>query len=209
MKYFNLLPAYTYSNGILGRNLNWKYYFATEIDTKYLSTYRIQDGESLESICYDLYKDASIWWLIAMLNGFRDVIFEMPLNEDTIQKIAQDLSTTITLSLVDASNFTVGGFISGDGVEGNSGKATISSIIGNDVVVDMNVGGFVSGNGVDYRSTFVSEITTISSISSVLNESEYITNYDLLTDDNDDKRVIRIIKPEFIQKILKDIVRQT
>jgi len=209
MKYFNLLPLYTFEDGTIGRNLNWKYYFATDIDTSYISTYRIQEGESLESICDYLYNDASIWWLIAILNGFRDVLFDMPLSEDMVQKFAQDLSTTTTLTLSSVDDFSVNGYISGDGDNGNSGRGTIVSISGNDVVVNISVGEFVASNGVDNASTYASDKTTISSLTQVLSEASYITNYDLLTDDNDEKRVIRIIKPEFIQKILKDIVRQS
>lgn len=139
MLYFKLLPKITYDNEMYEiRNLNWKYYFPNDVSSEYLSTYRMSDGENLESVSADLYTDSSLWWLLAMLNDITDIIFDIPLDEDALQAIARDLATT----------------------------------------------------------------------GSVLDETEYLVQYDLLMDDNDEKRVIRIVKPEFIQKILTEIVRQ-
>lgn len=145
MKYFTLLPKVEYADGIKARNLNWKYYFETEIDPAYLTTYRISDGENLESICYDLYKDTTLWWLIAILNGIRDVIFGLPISEEALQRFASDLAS----------------------------------------------------------ETYDEETEETEWL------SEYTTQYDLLVDANDEKRVIRIIKPAFIQPILRQIIRQT
>lgn len=139
MKFFELLPRITYDSQYDIRNLFYKYYFPNDIDPIYLTTYRISDGESLESISHELYEDSSLWWLLAILNDIRDVIFDLPLDEDAIQEMAKDLST----------------------------------------------------------------------INLVLDLSLYSTNYDTLTDENNDKRVIRVVRPEFIQKILTEIVRQT
>lgn len=139
MKFFELLPRITYDSQYDIRNLFYKYYFQNDIDPIYLTTYRISDGESLESISHELYEDSSLWWLLAILNDIRDVIFDLPLDEDAIQEMAKDLST----------------------------------------------------------------------INLVLDLSLYSTNYDTLTDENNDKRVIRVVRPEFIQKILTEIVRQT
>lgn len=139
MKFFELLPTINYDNQYSIKNLFWKYYFPDDIDPIYLTTYRISEGQCLESISYELYEDSSLWWLLAILNDIRDVIFDMPLDEEALQDMAKDLST----------------------------------------------------------------------VDDVLDLSLYSTNYDTLTDENDDKRVIRVIKPEFIQKILTEIVRQT
>ena len=140
MKYFTLLPKITYDNDLYSiRNLSYKYYFSENIDDKYLTTYKISDNESLESICFKLYNDTSIWWLIAILNDIRDVIFDMPLNEDSLQNLCRNISV--------------------------------------DELGDLDV-------------------------------DLYATNYDLITTENDEKRTIRVVKSEFIQKILTEIIRQ-
>lgn len=138
MKYFELLPKITYGDIYSIRNLNKKYYFLNDINPEYLSTYDISDGESLESICVDQYKDPSLWWLIAILNDIEDIIFDLPLTEEILQTIARDLATT----------------------------------------------------------------------DSVLDDTLYLEKYDLLVDENDTKRTIRIFKPEFIQKVLSEISKQ-
>ena len=145
MKYFTLLPKIEYGNGIKARNLNWKYYFETEIDPSYLTTYRISDGENLESICNDLYKDTTLWWLISILNDIRDVIFDLPITEEALQRFASDLASETYDDVTEEEDWL----------------------------------------------------------------TEYATQYDLLVVQNDTKRTVRIIKPAFIQPILRQIVRQT
>ena len=145
MKYFTLLPKIEYGNGIKARNLNWKYYFETEIDPSYLTTYRIADGENLESICYELYKDTTLWWLICILNGIRDVIFDLPITEEALQRFASDLASESYDEVTEENDWL----------------------------------------------------------------TEYATQYDLLVVQNDAKRTVRVIKPTFIQPILRQIIRQT
>ena len=137
MKYFTLLPKITSGLDIY-INLNWKIKFQVEIDNSFVMTYRVQENESLESICNDFYNDSSLWWILAIINDFRDIIFEMPLNEEVIQAMAKNLST-------------------------------------------------INGN---------------------INTELYLTNYDLLSIENDAKRSIKIIKPEMLQGIVREFVKQ-
>ena len=93
MEYFNFLPKITYDNIYTIRNLFYKYYFSETIPSEYLYSYILADGESLESISFDVYNDINYWWLLAIINDIRDIIFELPLQTEVLQKIATDQST--------------------------------------------------------------------------------------------------------------------
>ena len=139
MKYFDFLPTITYDGEYTVKNLFYKYYFSEPIPNEYLYNYTLQDDETLESMSYEVYGDPVYWWLLAMINDIRDVIFEMPLNSTILQKIATDMSTT---------------------------------------------GG-------------------------VLDLIEFSTNYDDLEIENDAKRNIKILKSEYLNNVLTNIIRET
>ena len=92
MNFFKLLPQITY-DGVLIRNLFFKYYLITNIPDKYLATYNIKDGETLESIAEFIYGDTELWWVIAFINQIEDVIFDLPISQTAIQAMAKDQST--------------------------------------------------------------------------------------------------------------------
>jgi len=92
MNFFKLLPQITY-DGVLIRNLFFKYYLITDIPDKYLATYNIKDGETLESIAEFIYGDTELWWVIAFINQIEDVIFDLPISQTAIQAMAKDQST--------------------------------------------------------------------------------------------------------------------
>jgi hypothetical protein len=48
-----------------------------------------------------------------------------------------------------------------------------------------------------------------STINGILNISLYSTNYDILTDENDVKRNIKVIKPGYLGQFLTEIIRQS
>ena len=137
MKYFDLIPNVTFDDGTVAKNLNYKFKLQSLSDD-YVTTYRIKDGECLESICKDLYDDASLWWVLSTINDIRDVIFDLPITEETIQRFTKDMSTE--------NNF--------------------------------------------------------------LNMTAFAENYDMLVAENDEKRTIKVIKPNLMQQIVKQIIRQ-
>lgn len=140
MKIQDLVPDVTYDNGQYKfKNIFYKYNLATDIDEQYLQVYKISDGETLEDISNELYNDPVYFWTIIIVNNFQDPIFDLPLPEEAIQEIGQDMSTT---------------------------------------------------NG-------------------VLDPAEYATNYDTLTEENDAKRDIKVIKPDYLSAFLTEMVRQS
>ena len=60
MKYFELLPKISYSSIYTIRNLFYKYDFVETIPNEYLYNYVINDGETLESISFDVYDEIEI-----------------------------------------------------------------------------------------------------------------------------------------------------
>lgn len=70
----------------------------------------------------------------------------------------------LEIVLADASAFSVGGAITGDGTAGNDGVGTIRQITDNTVVVELTSGTFVVGNGVDNANPYNASETTISSV---------------------------------------------
>jgi hypothetical protein len=72
----------------------------------------------------------------------------------------------VRLVLADASSFTYGTEIAGDGDGGNDGEGIVVGVTSNDVTVYTLTGSWVSGNGVDNQIPYSSDDTTISSIES-------------------------------------------
>ena len=137
MKFFKLLPKINYEEYKI-RNLFYKFYFLIDIPNKYLYQYIIKDNENLESISFDIYNDSAYWWLLAIINDIRDIIFDLPLDVITLQKIATSESSP----------------------EG---------------VLDLNL---------------------------------FSIAYDILEIENDLKRNIKILKPEFLNTVIGNIIKE-
>jgi hypothetical protein len=137
MDLFELIPIIEYGGTHEVRNIFYKYYLKTEIDEKFLFSYRVSQNESLESIAYDQYTDTSLWWILAIINDIRDPLFELPVSESVIQAGARDQAT----------------------------------------------------------------------IDGVLDVELYAEIYDQLDEENDNKRVIKVVKPEFMSAVLAEIIK--
>lgn len=135
MKYFRLLPTINYGDAVL-RNIFNKYILTSPIENKYLFTRILNEHETLKDIAYDEYGDPELWWVLAIINDIRDIIFDLPLDDDTLQNIARDMATE---------------------------------------------------NG-------------------SLNTALYVEKYNQLQEENDNKRVLKILKSEFINQFLSDVL---
>ena len=140
MEYFNLLPKINYdSKNYTIRNLFLKFDFVEDIPDKYLYNYILGDGENLETISFDIYRDPIYWWLLAIINDISDVVFDLPLTTDVLQRIATEQST----------------------------------------------------------------------INDVLDLELFSINYDILEEENDLKRTIKVLKPQYLNEIIVNIIRES
>lgn len=92
MRYFELIPTINY-NGDQVENLFYKIILDTEIPEQYISSYILSDWESLEDVSLYIYDDPIYWWVIAIMNNIHDVIYDLPIPQDSISEMAKDLAT--------------------------------------------------------------------------------------------------------------------
>ncbi len=81
---FSQLEPIAYYDKILGN-------FIHNIDIQSLQNiemieYKIKDYDTPENICYRLYGDSSLSWILLYLNSIIDPFFDWPLNSDELRK---------------------------------------------------------------------------------------------------------------------------
>ena len=92
MLYFSNLPILEYnydSTEQLAKMRNIFYRLKlNNIDSDYLKYYRINGNKRLDAISYELYGTTNYWWLLALVNDIKDIIFDLPINEEILQSVA-------------------------------------------------------------------------------------------------------------------------
>jgi len=107
-----------------------------------IQLYVIEGIKRLDNISYELYGSTEHWWILAKLNNIHDIIFDLPIDEEVLQKVSMDRT------LIQYNDISDSG-------------------------------------AMDY----------------------YITQFEDLVSENDSKRPINIIKPEYLGTILTEIVK--
>jgi hypothetical protein len=94
MEHFENLPTITYSPSNSDITAEMKNLFftldLTVQDNNSVQLYVIEGVKRLDNISYELYNSTEHWWIIAKLNNITDIIFDLPISEDILQKIALD-----------------------------------------------------------------------------------------------------------------------
>jgi len=90
MAYFNRLPKGNYNNSD-NIDLHKRLVLTRDIEDDWLTTYDLQDGETLHDVSYNLYDTVDYWWLLALLNSYDDVHYDMYIKDETLQKLAKQL----------------------------------------------------------------------------------------------------------------------
>lgn len=95
----NNLPKnyYTFSNNQpivtnlknLFEKFNLVFEFRDNIEL--ISTYEIKDNQSIESVSYELYKDKSFWWIIALFNNIKNMYRDWPFTQNQLIVMATRL----------------------------------------------------------------------------------------------------------------------
>lgn len=94
MKYFKNIPEINYYFSDISEFVKLKnlfYYlnmnFITEDVIKY---YRISGVKRIDQISEEVYGTTEYWWLLCLINDIQDVIFDLPLDEEILYKVAND-----------------------------------------------------------------------------------------------------------------------
>lgn len=130
MNYFSVLPTIDYNfNGDFVKMKNIFYSLNLEyVDDLVFKLYRINGIKRIDTIAYELYGTTDYWWLIALINNIKDIIFDLPIEEDIIRQITtnktKDKYGSITTS--DAINYY--NLTLSDLIEENDGKRLIRVI---------------------------------------------------------------------------------
>lgn len=90
MSYFNRLPEIVY-NRHYSVDLHKKLVLARALDSNWITSYDLTDGETLHDVSYSLYGTTDYWWLLALINNYNDVHYDMMIKDDVLQKLAKQL----------------------------------------------------------------------------------------------------------------------
>lgn len=59
-------------------------------DQNYIELYVISGTKRLDNISYELYDTTDHWWILAKINNITDIIYDLPVDEEVLQRIALD-----------------------------------------------------------------------------------------------------------------------
>ncbi len=86
---FNGVPTVQYNDSLLTDLTNNLTITWTEGNTFFID-YHILDGDTPENICYRLWKDSSLSWIIDYVNGVIDPFFDWPLRSDELMDYVKE-----------------------------------------------------------------------------------------------------------------------
>jgi hypothetical protein len=89
MRYFEQLPILVYGDSVNARNI-FDYLKLVSIDDSFIEYYSVKDGERIENISYDLYDTVDHWWILCIINGFKDFFHDLPYSENTMRAISAE-----------------------------------------------------------------------------------------------------------------------
>jgi len=180
--------------------------------------YDIRDGETPEVLAFQFYGDANLHWLILHMNDIIDPRFDWPLDTYNFRRFVEgkypnvdgthhyeDTNGRQVSGLQEMfSNSEFGIFSVGDVIENTSGVGIchITQIIStSEILVTVTKGGFVTGDVIRKAGTTTPTITpyTIRTLSGIP-----VTNFNYEDKINETKRRIKILKPQFVERIVKD-----
>ena len=101
MAYFKEFPLiqYEFPNGDLKlyKNLSIRPAFVDELknDLTNLQSYKVQDGETPETLAYDFYDDPSMNWVIMLINDVMDLYTDWPLSESNLVDVLMNKYRTL------------------------------------------------------------------------------------------------------------------
>ena len=226
--YFQNFP-YTYysldnaASAQLITNIGLRAKFSDAIKNNYslFDEYDIKDGETPELIADKFYSNPQLHWIILLFNDILDPRFEWPLTTDHLIKYVEGkyANTTGVHHFEDGSGTYVNGNVTlttNRGVNIVTGTVIVNSTsegVGLVTDHDSNVsftlqvttGGFNHGDKVYVASNAASNANVTSA---VIISGVPITNYQYEDTVNETKRRIRLLKPQYIDAIIREFKKQ-
>ncbi len=90
MSYFKRLPQIIYNNNDCV-DLHKKLILAREIQSEWVESYDLVDGETLHDVSWKLYNSVEYWWMLSLINYYDDVHYDKFIKDDILQKLAKQL----------------------------------------------------------------------------------------------------------------------
>jgi hypothetical protein len=179
--------------------------------------YDITDSDTPENLAYQLYGDSQFHWIILHFNNILDPRFDWPQTTNNLVRYVEskytdingihhyedlnqkEINGNVILNALAFNDIDAGDAIinlSQDGIGFITSKPSASSI-----VVTTTKGGFKTGNQIalSTNNLITASITSTSIISGIP-----VTNYIYEDRENESKRRIKLLKPQFIETIVRD-----
>jgi len=220
--YFNSFPSTFYSldnraSVQIVTNIFLRSVFTDELKNNFsvFDEYDIVDGETPEITAFKIYGNSELHWILLHLNDIIDPRYDWVLSQQQLKTYVETLygsinaihhyedsdGNTIQANVIlNSSSFT--SFEPGDVLYNQSfnGLGYVTSKISNtQIIATVTQGGIQSGNQIsnNIMGTNKANVTSTTIITGTA-----ITNIMYEENKNEKKRRIRVLKPEFVQKII-------
>jgi hypothetical protein len=180
--------------------------------------YQVEDNDTPELIAYKQYGDPQLHWVILMINKINDPLFELPLSRDALERkiVKQYGYSSISEAYSSIHHYELEVTRKLIEVDGATTETTNTSIVtlnqynytSNTIQVkglgsqNSEIIGPVNfyANNSDNTSAVVATLTMTSTYNPV-----YVYNYE--NELNESKRLINILKPEYVEPLVDEIER--
>ncbi len=194
---------------------------ADEVKNNYSAyeLYDVRDGETPEILAFQFYGDSNLHWIILHMNDILDPRFDWPLDTYNFQRFVDGKYSSpdeihhyentdgnivsANVVLLSSGEFD---FVSvGDVVVNNTypGVGYVTEINSDsNVIVRVTSGGITAGSNV-YLASNASLFANVTS--TVVLSGTPVTNYKYEEEINETKRRIKVLKPQYVERVIKDL----
>jgi len=179
--------------------------------------YDVTDSDTPETLAYQVYGDAELHWIILHFNNILDPRFDWPLSTNNLAKFVEgkypsingihhyenssqeEVNGNVTLNASSFSGINTGNAIinlTQDGTAFITSKPSATSI-----VVTTTKGGFRTG---DQIALATNTAITANVTSTTINSGIAVTNFIYEDRENEKRRRIKLLKPQFIERIVRE-----
>ena len=201
-------------------NITLRNVISDEVKTNYgtFELYDIRDGETPEILAYQFYGDSNLHWIILHMNDIIDPRFDWPLDTYSLQKYVEGKyanvngvhhyenasGDTVSANVIVNLDLNIGLFSVRDVLvnETNLGVGYIqeSASVSN-VILRVTSGGFQAGDTLYLASNSQLRANVVSTI---ILSGIPVTNYNYEDEVNESKRRIKILKPQYVERVNKE-----